>query len=290
MQGRKAFAPRDQALLFTFGGSYKHHTFDMLRDRLDLNAATGAVVPATNLILPSKYFPKSDVGETGAYVQAEMRLGRLTLVPGVRYDRFSLDADGNDRGLPRDPEPGAGRFLGRRRCRRRLGAAVRVSNAVTLHAQYAGGFRAPPYSAINSGFTNLLGGYTSMPNTDLDAETSDNVEVGVRAAIGRVSVGVTGFSNHYDDFIHQVQRGVNPATGLLEFQYQNVSKVDDPRHRAARRGPPGATRCGCAPATPSSAATTSRATHDVPLNTIAPGSGRASACNTPRARIAGAAS
>ena len=93
-----------------------------------------------------------------------------------------------------------------------------------------------PYSAVNSGFTNLPGGYTSIPNTELDAETSDNVEVGVRSAVGRVSVGVTGFLNGYDNFILQVQRGVNPATRLLEFQYQNLSKVTIKRRRAARRG------------------------------------------------------
>ena len=59
----------------TFGGSYKHNTFDMLRDRVDINAVTGAVVPPTNLILPTKYFPKSEVGEPGAYLQGELRVG-----------------------------------------------------------------------------------------------------------------------------------------------------------------------------------------------------------------------
>ena len=225
VQGRQAVTPGGQGLLFTFGGSYKHHAFDMLRDRVDLNALTGAVVPATNLILPTKYFPKSDVGETGGYVQAEMRLGRLLLVPGVRYDRFSLDADGSDQVFLASLSPTPADFSAHA-VSSKLGASVRVSNAITLHAQYAGGFRAPPYSAVNSGFTNLLGGYTSIPNTSLDAETSDNVEAGVRSTVGRVSVGVTGFSNHYDNFIQQVSRGVNPATRLLEYQYQNVSKVE----------------------------------------------------------------
>lgn len=224
VQGRKAYAPGGQALLLTFGGSYKHNTFDMIRDRADVNAATGVVIPTTNLILPTKYFPKTDVGETGTYLQAEMRFGRLTLVPGIRYDRFALDADANDQVFLASLSPAAVDFEADATSAK-VGAAVRVSNAVTLHAQYAGGFRAPPYSAVNSGFTNQLGGYTSIPNTSLNAETSDNVEFGVRSAAGPVSVGVTGFWNAYDDFIEQVQRGVNPTTRLLEFQYQNVSKV-----------------------------------------------------------------
>jgi hemoglobin/transferrin/lactoferrin receptor protein len=224
VQGRKAFAPGGQAVLLTFGGNYKHHTFDMLRDRLDLNAATGAVIPVTNLILPTKYFPKSQVGETGSYLQAEMRVGRLTLLPGVRFDRFSLDADSNDQVFIASLSPAAADFSDHA-VSSRLGASFRASNAVTVHAQYAGGFRAPPYSAVNSGFTNLQGGYTSLPNPDLRAETSDNFEVGVRSTIGRVSVGATTFSNRYADFIQQVARGTNPSSGLLEYQYQNVSKV-----------------------------------------------------------------
>jgi hemoglobin/transferrin/lactoferrin receptor protein len=225
VQARKAFARGNQAVLFTFGGGYKHNTFDMIRDRLDVNAATGAVIPATNLILPSKYFPKSGVGETGAYVQAETRLGRLTLVPGVRYDRFSLDADASDAVYIATLSPAAADFNADATSAR-IGAAVAVSNALTLHAQYAGGFRAPPYSSVNSGFTNLQGGYTSVPNTELDAETSDNIEFGARTVVGPVSLGITGFWNAYDNFILQVQRGVNPTTRLLEFQYQNVSKVE----------------------------------------------------------------
>ncbi len=225
IQARKAATPAQHAMLFTFGASYKQQMFDMLRDRLDVNTATGAVIPATNLILPSKYFPKSEVGESGAYVQAEMKLGRLTLVPGVRYDRFSLDADEGDQIYIATLSPAAADFTADATSAR-LGAAVNVTNAITLHAQYAGGFRAPPYNAVNSGFTNLLGGYTSVPNTDLDAETSDNLEFGVRSAAGPVSFGVTGFWNAYDNFILQVQRGTNPVTRLLEFQYQNVSEVE----------------------------------------------------------------
>lgn len=224
VQGRKLVMPGGQALLFTFGGSHRHNTFDMIRDRADVNAATGAVIPAANLILPTKYFPRSDVGETGAYVQAEFRTGRLTLVPGVRYDRFSMDADDADAIFLASLSPVPADFDASA-ISSRVGATFAVSTAVTVQAQYAGGFRAPPYSAVNSGFTNLAGGYTSLPNTELRAETSDNLEMGVRASTRLAAFGVTVFSNHYDDFIQQVSRGFNPATRLLEFQNQNVATV-----------------------------------------------------------------
>jgi len=224
LQARKALILNDRSVLFTAGGMLKHNTFDMIRDRTDIDAATGAIVPATNLILPSKYFPKTAVRELGTFVQAEVRAGRLTIVPGIRYDHFRLDADENDAVYIASLSPTAA-DLSAGATSARVGAAWRVSNAITVHSQYAEGFRAPPYSAINSGFTNLQGGYTSVPNTELRPESSDNVEFGVRSMFGRVSFGVTGFWNGYDDFILQVQRGLNPATRLLEFQYQNVSEV-----------------------------------------------------------------
>jgi hemoglobin/transferrin/lactoferrin receptor protein len=224
VQGRKVFTPAGHGILLTFGGSYKRNAFDMLRDRTDINTETGAVVPATSLILPSKYFPASVVSEAGVYTQGEVRIGRLTLRPGLRYDRFSLDADDTDEvylaSLSPAPVDASADAVSSR-----LGATLAVSDVLTLHGQYAGGFRAPPYSAVNSGFTNLQGGYTSLPNASLLPETSHNVEAGARIVAGRVSLGATVFSNHYADFILQASRGFNPSTRLLEFQYQNVSRV-----------------------------------------------------------------
>jgi hemoglobin/transferrin/lactoferrin receptor protein len=224
LQGRKAVRAGAQPLLLTFGGSHKRDTFDMIRDRVDVNVDTGAIVPAVGLILPSKYFPRSEVAETGAWLQGELTAGRLKLLPGVRYDRFSLDADDHDAVFALTLAPTPADFDAHH-VSARLGLALAAASAVTLQAQYAGGFRAPPYSAVNSGFTNPQGGYTSIPNTDLRPETSENLEAGVRVAGGSVSAGVTGFWNTYDDFILQADNGVNPTTGLLEFQYQNVSKA-----------------------------------------------------------------
>jgi hemoglobin/transferrin/lactoferrin receptor protein len=69
-------------------------------------------------------------------------------------------------------------------------------------------------------------GYTTLPNPDLEPEGSDNVEVGVRATVGRASFALALFDNRYDDFIETVTLGVNPATGLLEFQPRNLTAVE----------------------------------------------------------------
>ena len=222
LQGRKALLLGEQSMLMIFGGTYKRDNFDMLRDRADTEVGTGAPVP-TSSIFPSKYFPKSAVSESGAYLHTDLQLGRLRVFPGARFDHFSLDADSNDPIFLASLSPpaedfSAGRLTGK------LGASVDVGGGVTLHTQYAGGFRAPPYSSVNSGFTNLLGGYTTISNPGLDPETSNNFETGLRLVNGPLLFSVTGFWNEYNNFILLNRRGSSP-TGLLQFQYQNISEA-----------------------------------------------------------------
>ncbi len=222
-QGQHWLGDPDEGVLITFGASYKTDHFDMLRDRTETDTVTGEPVPS-EFIFPTKYFPESGVAEAGAYLQGEIRFGRLTLVPGARYDHFSLDANQADPVFIAGLNPEAADFSDGA-LSPKVGVAARLSDAVTLHAQYAGGFRAPPYSAVNTGFANPRGGYTTLPNTALRAETSDNLEVGVRAAFDRASLGISAFSNRYDDFIELADLGFNPLTGLLEFQSRNLDQA-----------------------------------------------------------------
>ena len=224
LQGQQWLGDPDGGVLITAGASFKKDNFDILRDRADTHAITGEPV-ATSLIFPTKYFPESNVAEAGAYLQAEFQLGRLTFVPGVRYDHFTLDANQNDLVFIASLNPEAADFSDAA-VSPKLGVAAQLTDVVTLHAQYAGGFRAPPYSAVNTGFTNPRGGYTTLPNADLRAETSTNLEVGVRAAFDRASLGLTVFSNRYDNFIASTSLGFNPITRLLEFQSQNLKEAE----------------------------------------------------------------
>ena len=222
-QGRQWLGGLDDGMLLTFGASYKTDYFDMQRDRTETDTLTGEPVPS-EFIFPSKYFPESDLAEAGVYLQGEIRLGRITLVPGVRYDHYSLDANQADPVFVAGLNPEAADFSDGA-LSPKIGLAARLTDAVTLHAQYAGGFRAPPYSAINTGFANPRGGYTTLPNTALRAETSDNLEVGARAAFDRTSLGLSAFSNRYDDFIELSDLGFNPLTRLLEFQSRNLDQA-----------------------------------------------------------------
>jgi hemoglobin/transferrin/lactoferrin receptor protein len=177
---------------------------------------------------PTKYFPASSLDELGVFVQQELELldGRLRLVPGLRYDRFALDADQSDAvffaGNPGTPPPVD---LTESAVSPRLGAVYRLRDDLVVYAQYAAGFRAPSYAYVNNGFSNFAFGYRTLPNPDLQPETSDNRELGARWIGRRGSLSVTGFDNRYDDFIEVRTVGVDPATGLLDFQARNVGRA-----------------------------------------------------------------
>lgn len=216
----------DSRQLFTYGGSVRLDEFDQLRDRRDVRADTGVAIPSS--IYPTKYFPASEVRELGLFVQDEIRLrgGKWTLLPGLRYDRYELDADQNDRvyfaGNPGTPAPvdfEMGAFSPR------LAVVYQALPELSLFVQYAHGFRAPPMSWVNNGFTNQAGGYRTLPNPDLGPEESDNVELGVRGSHRRGGWSVVLFDNHYEDFIELVTLPFDPRTGLIEFQPRNLDQV-----------------------------------------------------------------
>ena len=200
-----------------------------LRDGRQRNLLTGAV---TNVVVPDTFpvrdFPISTTRELALFVQDEIALldGRLTVVPGIRWDRYRLNpapdeifvAD-NPGITPVDIET--------TRASPKFGASFRLDEAWSLHANWARGFRAPPYNDANIGFTNLQFGYTAIPNPELRPETSEGLELGVRWRGAAGYAALTGFWNRYEDFIESLAAlGVDPATGLLVFQSRNRTDVD----------------------------------------------------------------
>lgn len=200
-----------------------------LRDGLQRNRNTGQV---SNIVVPDVFpvrdFPLSRSAERALYVENEISLagGQLQLIPGLRWDRYALS--------PRpDPifaadNPGiASVAIDAEEISPRLGLAWRWSAAWSLHANYAEGFRAPPYNDANIGFTNLQFGYTALPNADLKSESSRGLELGLRWRGAAGHAAITGYRNRYRDFIESLRPlGLDPATRLLVFQSQNIDAVD----------------------------------------------------------------
>ena len=198
---------------------------EQLRNALQTNLNTGATsstIPPD--AFPVRDFPLSDTTEVGVFVQDEMRLadGRLSLVPGLRVDWYRLEPEVDP--IFADDNPGvpvAG--LDDTSVSPKFGAIWRFDERWSMFANYAHGFRAPPYNDVNLGFTNFQFGYTAIPNPDLKSETSNGIELGLRQVGEAAYFGLSGYYNDYSDFIESlVYVGTNDQ-GLMVFQSQNVA-------------------------------------------------------------------
>ena len=197
------------------------------RDGYSLNLANGAVSKLVGQdLFPVRDFPMSETTKLGVYAQDEMRLldGRLSLIPGVRVDYFRLSPRVDD--IFRQDNPGvAAETIDEQQVSPKFGAVWRFSDTWSAYANYAHGFRAPPYNDVNIGFTNLQARYTAIANPDLKSETSRGGELGLRF---NDTVGYLGVSVYYTDYRNFIESyapaGVN-AEGLLLFQSRNVDDV-----------------------------------------------------------------
>ena len=225
---RKAFKAGTIDHALTYGVDVSLTRTEEQRDGWQRDVTTGAI---SNVVSPDTYpvhdFPLSDTRTVALFGQDEMRLfgSRLSLIPALRVDYYKLDpkadatyAEDNPGLLPVG--------IDHTSWSPKLGAIWRFDDTWSAFAQYAHGFRAPPYSDVNIGFTNLAFGYTSLPNADLKPETSNGMELGLRASGMLGWLSVSAYENRYRDFIEsQAFVGIDPESGLMLFQSVNRSRV-----------------------------------------------------------------
>lgn len=211
----------------TLGAEYLDtHTVQM-RDGRERNLTTGSV---TNVIQPDTFpvrdFPVSDTRTGSLYLQDEMRFGRWILTPGARLDRYELTPRPDEVFAADNPgiTPTA---IDDSHVSPKLGLVFMATDSLATFVSYNSGFRFPPYADVNVGFTNFAFGYTAIPNPDLKPESSDNYEAGVKFSDGGLRLEFSAFFNTYRDFIQSfASLGVDPVSGLLVFQSQNLGNVE----------------------------------------------------------------
>jgi len=186
-------------------------------------------------------FPRNDTNRLGIYLQDSIEVTeRFTLVPGLRYDYYSMD--------PQD-DPNYDETLGGAdvpveeisdsNVSWRLGALYDFTEDMTLYFQYSQGFKVPPYDLAYFYYDHLSftgGGIRIIPANDLVPEESDSYEIGVRGAFGDLSYNVSYYYSDYSNFIQIAYLGtideINTDFGFPlpvtvdVFQYQNI---DDAR-------------------------------------------------------------
>lgn len=197
------------------------------RDGLRSFPLTGAQTPVMLPdVFPVRDFPVSRTTSAALYVQDEISIagGALRLVPGLRIDRYELEPEAD--GIFAADNPGVAVVaLRETSVSPRLGAVWHFGDRWSLFGGYARGFRSPPYADVNIGFTNVMFGYTAIPNPDLRPETSDGFELGLRHAGSAVHASLAAYHNRYADFIESFGFVGFNAEGLMLFQSRNVASA-----------------------------------------------------------------
>jgi hemoglobin/transferrin/lactoferrin receptor protein len=211
-----------------YGIEFARTDLNELRDARETNLDTGAI---TNLIIgerfPVRDFPPSTATEFGAFWQDEIQLGEgpLTLIPGLRYERYRVDSRA-DAIFAADNPNLAPADLTQTSLTPKLGVRFELNAGTQIFAQYALGFRAPPVSDVNIGFTIPSFNYVAIPNPDLRPEHSRGLELGMRWSGVNTSLEMVGFDNRYRDLIEsRVNLGRDPLSGALVFQSINRARA-----------------------------------------------------------------
>jgi len=175
--------------------------------------------------------PDADMRNVGLFLQGDWRLHeRFSVITGVRYH----DVHAETRQTAGLPDSVAGLKANNRTTVYAVNGIYRLTDHVSAVATYGRGFRAP----------NLIERYFSGPSTDgtaiqvanpgLDAETSTNVDVGLRVSVARVEAEWFYFRNNLKDGI--LTRPTGRTIGrLAEFQNINVERLRTSGHEATLR-------------------------------------------------------
>ncbi|PPE73600.1 hypothetical protein C3942_12420 [Solimonas fluminis] len=132
----------------------------------------------------------------------EWREGRLTVVPGLRYDR---DSQFGDQFSPK------------------LALRYALSDAWVLRAGYGRGYRAPDFKQLLLLFENPGVGYRVEGNPDLKPERSTGVNLGATWLAGdRASLSFGAYHNRVRDLIDVIQTEAGPP---IVFSYRNVASA-----------------------------------------------------------------
>ncbi|MBI5898830.1 MAG: TonB-dependent hemoglobin/transferrin/lactoferrin family receptor [Rhodocyclales bacterium] len=235
VQAEKQLKSGDLTHLLAYGADLGRVRVEELRDGRVWNLTTGTFSKA----LAGETYPLRDfaIGVTdtaGLFVQDEMSglaAGRLSLTPGLRYDRTRLKPE---------VDPIAQQVLtliGRQAVKQeygslspKLGAIWRFDPVLAAYGQLSRGFRAPNYNEVNGTFRNTTQSYGISPNADLKPETSIGAELGLRLNRGKLRGQIAAFDNRYQDFIESIRLSC-PAdprciVGLgTTFMSVNLSRV-----------------------------------------------------------------
>lgn len=184
-----------------------------------VNLQTGQV-PAAGETFPLKRFPDTRETSAALYLQDEFISDRWSVTPGVRLDRFKLDA--SQAGFL-----GQAASLSGSAVSPKLGLLWRATPEWSVFGNYASGFKAPNASQLNGFFENITQFYKTISNPDLLPEKSRNLEAGLRGRLDRLTLDVAAFTGRFNNLIEDnvTVGGAGVVGNPTVFQSINVGNA-----------------------------------------------------------------
>lgn len=207
--------------------SFSRRVRDATEYDFTANTQTKVLLPDT---YPLKDMPDTRTSRVGVYLQDEISWGadrRYRLTPGVRLEYYNVATELDDLfarasggRAPQDFEQFA--------LAPKLAFLVKLDEEHTTYFQYASGFRNPSGEELNATITNIPFGYQTIPNRDLEMETSHSFEIGLRRKAKHASWNLAAFYNFYTDFIESFRQvgGTGAPGDPLIFQSTNLSRAE----------------------------------------------------------------
>ncbi|MEO0429109.1 MAG: TonB-dependent receptor [Pseudomonadota bacterium] len=157
-------------------------------------------------------FAPTDLVTFGLFAQADIEItDTLSISGGLRYDRFSFDADPHfpTFGLPAGPRNGGSGSNGGFSFN--VGATYQVTEETTLFASFAQGFSLPNISAA----TNAIAPNASLVGSEfVEPIDVDSFEGGVRGSVGPLTYQLSGF---FARSANGSAVSVDPVTGFADL-------------------------------------------------------------------------
>jgi len=187
-----------------WGGEIYETKTSALRDATIYNLTTGTSTKSlAGDTFPVRDFPNTTSLQVGAYVQDQITLlaDRLVVTPALRYDYYRLTVHPDSLYTNNVPPGVTASDFSDSAWSPKLSAVYSLNANWNVYGNYAFGFRAPPFDDVNAAFRNPVQSYVLIPNPDLQSETSQGIEIGVKGEGGRGRLAVAAFYNRYRDFI-----------------------------------------------------------------------------------------
>lgn len=152
---------------------------------------------------------------TGAYVQLEHKIDRLSMVGGIRYEYSAIDNYVTDSlGIEIQSNPLVGRF----------GLNYELGRNSFLRASFGQGYRSP--SIIERFINTGLGGINILPNPTLMPEKGWNAEIGIKQGIkGSLLNGYFDMALFWTEIDNMTEFNFGAFEEGVGFKTQNVTKA-----------------------------------------------------------------